>query len=109
GLFGVTSYEVARSTNEIGIRMALGATPGKVLWAVLRGSLILALIGMAIGLLGALFLTPLVSKLLFGLEASDPLTFATAGAVMAAAAIIASYIPARRASRIDPIIAIRYE
>ncbi|MGA9772905.1 MAG: ABC transporter permease [Blastocatellia bacterium] len=109
GLFGVTSYEVARSTNEIGIRMALGATPGKVLWSVMRGALILVLIGMAIGLSGAIFLTPLVSKLLFGLETSDPLTFATSGLVMAAAAIIASYIPARRASRIDPIIAIRYE
>lgn len=108
GLFGVTSYEVAQRTNEIGIRMALGATPGRVLWAVMRGSLILVLIGMAIGLLGALFLTPLVSKLLFGLEPSNPLTFAAAGAVMAAAALIASYIPARRASRIDPIIAIRY-
>jgi predicted permease len=109
GLFGVTSYEVARSTNEIGIRMALGATPGKVLWAVMRAALILVLVGMAIGLLGSLLLTPLVSKLLFGLQASDPLTFAAASAVMAAASIIASYIPARRASRIDPIIAIRYE
>jgi putative ABC transport system permease protein len=109
GLFGVTSYEVARSTNEIGIRMALGATPGKVLWAVMRRSLILVLIGMAIGLSSAFFLTPLVSKLLFGLKASNPFTFATAAAIMAAAAIIASYIPARRASHIDPIIAIRYE
>ena len=109
GLFGVTSYEVAQSTNEIGIRMALGATPGRVLWGVMRGSLVLVVIGMAIGLLCALCLSPLVSKLLFGLEAGNLLTFATAGATMAAAAIIASYLPARRASRIDPIRAIRYE
>lgn len=109
GLFGVTSHEVARSTNEIGIRMALGATPGQVLWAVMRRSLILVLIGMAIGLLGAFFLTPLVSKLLFGLKAGNTSTFAAAAAIMAAAAIVASYIPARRASHIDPIIAIRHE
>jgi ABC-type antimicrobial peptide transport system permease subunit len=89
--------------------MALGATPGKVLWDVVRGSLSMVLVGIAIGLGAAFFLTPLISKLLFGLTASDPLTFGAAAAVMACAAILASYIPARRASRIDPIIAIRYE
>ncbi|HYP28843.1 MAG TPA: ABC transporter permease [Blastocatellia bacterium] len=109
GLFGVTSYEVAQRTNEIGIRMALGATPGKVLWGVVRGSLFMVLVGIAIGLGAAFFVTPLISKLLFGLAANDPLTFGAAAAVMACAAILASYIPARRAARIDPIIAIRYE
>lgn len=109
GLFGVTSYEVSRKTNEIGLRMALGAAPGKVLWAIMRESFILVLIGTGIGLLAAVFLAPLTSKLLFGLKATDAVTFAAAATVMAGAAIIAAYIPARRASRVDPLIAIRYE
>lgn len=109
GLFGMTSYEVTRRTNEIGIRMALGATSGRMLWTVMRSSLALVLTGIVIGFIVALIFLPKTSKLLFGLTASDPLTFTMAAAVLTGAAIVASYIPARRASRIDPLVAIRYE
>jgi len=109
GLFGMTSYEVTRRTNEIGIRMALGATSNTMLWEVMRGALSLVLAGIVIGLVVALFILPKASKLLFGLTAYDPLTFILASAVMIGAAVIASYLPAKRASRVDPIVAIRYE
>lgn len=109
GLFGMTAYEVTRRTNEIGIRMALGATSGRMLWTVMRGALVLVLIGIAIGLATGLLILPKASKLLFGLTAYDPITFTVAAAVMIGAAVIASYFPAKRASRIDPLVAIRYE
>jgi predicted permease len=109
GLFGVASYEVTRRTNEIGLRMALGAVPGAVLWSVMREAAILMVIGVVIGLLAALLLAPMASELLFDLEATDVVTFAAATAIMGAAALVAAYIPARRASRIDPLAAIRYE
>ncbi|MBI3469810.1 MAG: ABC transporter permease, partial [Candidatus Solibacter usitatus] len=109
GLYGVLSYSIARRTNEIGIRMALGALPSSVLGAVLRETLLVVAIGIAAGIPAAFALTRLVSSKLYGLKATDPLTIVAAGVVLIAAAMLAGYLPARRASRVDPLIALRYE
>jgi predicted permease len=109
GLFGITAHEVARRTNEIGIRMALGAAPGTVLRSVMGRALALVGIGIVIGVSVALFVTPLASRLLFGLRARDPITFGIAAVVMILASVLAGYIPARRAARVDPIVAMRCE
>ena len=103
------SYNVARQTGEIGIRMAFGAQRGAVVWMVLRGVLLMAAVGLAIGLPAALIASHLVKSLLFGTEPNDPGTMAVAGAVLLSAAILAGYAPARRASRIDPLAALRQE
>jgi len=108
GLYGTMSYGVARRTAEIGIRMALGARHGDVLWLVLREALALALLGAAIGLPAGLVGTRAISSLLFGLSPSDPVTLTLATAVMLAVATFAGYLPARRAARVDPLIALRY-
>jgi putative ABC transport system permease protein len=109
GLYGVVSYSAAQRTNEIGIRMALGAEQSDVLKMVVRQGMVLAAIGVAIGLMGAFILTRLMSKLLFGVSATDPLTFVAISGLLTLIALIASYIPAHRASKIDPVIALRYE
>ncbi|MBI1787102.1 MAG: ABC transporter permease [Acidobacteria bacterium] len=109
GLYGVLSYSIARRTNEIGIRMALGALPSSVLGAVLRETLLVVAIGIAAGIPASFALTRLVSSKLYGLKATDPLTIVAAGVVLIAAAMLAGYLPARRASRVDPLIALRYE
>jgi predicted permease len=109
GLHGLTSYAVERRTGEIGIRMALGAGRSDVLWMVLRQVVVLAGAGLAIGIPASLAATRLVRALLFGLEPGDPLALAAAALVMAAVAMLAGYIPARRASRMDPLAALRYE
>jgi putative ABC transport system permease protein len=109
GIFGVMNYSVALRTRELGLRMALGAQPGRVLLLVLRQGLLLTLIGIGVGLLGALALTRLMSSLLFGVEATDPATFAAIVLLLAAVSLLACYIPARRATRIDPLIALRHE
>jgi predicted permease len=109
GLYGLMSYAVARRTHEIGIRMALGARSGDVLWMVMREILMLVLIGVAIGLPAALAATRLISSMLFGLTATDPMTISVATLFMIAVAALAGYIPARRASRVDPMVALRYE
>jgi putative ABC transport system permease protein len=109
GLYGVMAYAVARRTREIGIRMALGAQAGNVLWLVLRETLLLVLIGVAIGLPGALAAARLAKGFLFGLTTNDPLTIAMATFVMMAIAAIAGYLPARRAAQVDPLIALRDE
>jgi predicted permease len=109
GLYGVLSYSVARRTNEIGIRMALGAQQSSVLVMVLRETAVMILAGIAIGVSLAFALTRLVSSQLYGLKATDPSTIMIAGAVLAAVAMLAGYLPARRASHVDPLDALRYE
>ncbi len=109
GLYGVVSYSAAQRTNEIGIRMALGAEQGDVLKMVVRQGMMLAALGVAIGLAGAFALTRLMTRLLFGVSATDPVTFVVISGLLALIALIASYIPAHRASKIDPITALRYE
>jgi predicted permease len=109
GLYGVLSYAVARRTNEIGVRMALGAQRGNVIWLVLREALTLVGAGVVIGLLASLAATRTVSTMLFGLKPNDPLTIAAATLLLLAVAALAGYLPARRASRVDPMAALREE
>jgi predicted permease len=109
GLYGMMAYSVARRTNEIGIRMALGAQRGKLLWMVLREVSGMALAGLAIGLSAALATTKFVQSFLFQMKPNDPTALVAASAVLLAAALAAGYAPARRASRIDPWIALRDE
>jgi ABC-type antimicrobial peptide transport system permease subunit len=109
GLYGTMSYLVARRTNEIGIRMALGAQRGGVIWMVLRQVFALAIVGLAIGLPVALATSKFVESFLFGMKPNDPLAITAAVTVLVASAVIAGYAPARRASRIDPMAALRHE
>jgi len=109
GLYGVMAYAVACRTREIGIRMALGARAVNALWLVLRETLLLALIGIALGLPAALISARLTEELLFGLSPNDPLTIALATLVMIAIAALPGYLPARRAALVDPLIALRHE
>jgi ABC-type antimicrobial peptide transport system permease subunit len=109
GLYGVMAYNVTRRTNEIGVRMALGAQNGSILWMVLRESLILLGIGVALGVPAALEATRLVQTQLFGLKSSDPATFVAAAMLIAAVVVLAAYGPARRAAKVDPMVALRYE
>jgi predicted permease len=109
GLYGTMSYNVARQTGEIGIRMALGAQRGAVVWMVLRRVLLLSSVGLAISVPAALSASRLVKSFLFGTQPNDPGTLVLAGVVLLAAAILAGYAPARRASRIDPLAALRQE
>lgn len=109
GLYGTMAYTVTRRTGEIGIRIALGAQPKDVLWMVLRETILLVLIGVAIGVPAALAMSRLVSSFLFGLTPRDPATIGIATLLLIAIGMLAGYLPARRASRIDPMIALRYE
>jgi macrolide transport system ATP-binding/permease protein len=109
GLYGTMSYNVERQVGEIGIRMALGAQRGAVVWMVLRRVLLLATVGLAISVPAALVGSQLVKSFLFGTQPNDPGTLALASVVLLSAAILAGYVPARRASRIDPLAALRQE
>jgi predicted permease len=109
GIYGVMAYLVNQGTREIGIRMALGASQRGVLRLVVKQGLVLALCGVGLGLVLAVAFSRLVSSLLFGVQATDPLTFATIALLLLMVALLASYIPARRAARIDPMISLRYE
>lgn len=109
GLYGVMAHGVARRTNEIGIRMALGARGGNIAWMILRETLYLVLAGLIIGVPAALLGARLISAQLFGMSPTDPLTLVGAAVVLAVVALLAGYLPARRASRVNPLNALRYE
>ena len=109
GLYGVMAQAVARRTNEIGIRMALGAKGGNITWMVLRETLMMVVAGLVLGVPAALLSARLIASQLFGLSPTDPLTLAGAAMILTVVALLAGYIPARRASRVDPLTALRYE
>ena len=109
GLYGVMSYSVSWQTHEIGIRMALGANRGDVLRLVVRQGMKMALIGLALGLVGAFLVSRVMMDMLYGISPTDPLTFTGVSIVLLAVALLACLIPARRATRVDPIVALRAE
>jgi putative ABC transport system permease protein len=109
GIYGVIAYSVTQRTQEIGIRMALGARRSHVLAMVMRQSVMLALTGIAIGAAGAFVLTRLMSDLLFEVKPFDPITFAAVSTALAAIAMLAAFVPGRRATRVDPVVALRAE
>jgi len=109
GIYGVISYSVEQRTREIGIRAALGASRADLLRLVLRSGMLMAGIGLVLGFGGAFGLTRLLANLLFGVGARDPMTMAAVAAILACVALLACYIPARRAASVDPLVALRYE
>ena len=109
GVYGVLAWSVTERTRELGIRVALGATAGQILQMIIGQGLKLVLPGVAIGLLGALALNRLMRKLLFGVSATDPLTFAVIVLLLTLVGLVACYIPARRGTKVDPLIALRHE
>lgn len=109
GIYGVLSYLVARRSKEFGLRMALGAPRQHILGLVMKQGALLAGVGVAFGLVVALVFTRLMSSLLYGVRSTDPMTFVLMPLALAAVALIASYVPARRATKVDPMVALRYE
>jgi putative ABC transport system permease protein len=109
GIYGVMAQSVTQRTHEIGVRMALGAQMKDVMILVLINGMMLAVIGVALGLIGAFWVTGLMSKLLFGVTSTDAMTFVGVPIVLLIVAFLACYIPARRATKVDPLVALRYE
>src|SRR5208282_2358839 len=109
GVYGVISYSVSQQTHAIGVRMALGAERTDVLWLVVGKGFALAVVGVGVGLAAALALTRFLSSLLFGVRPTNPVIFVGVSLILAAVSLVASYIPARRAARVDPMVALRYE
>ena len=109
GIYGVMSYAITQRTNEIGVRVALGAQQRDVLWLILGQGLRLALVGGSLGIAASFALTRYMSHLLYGISPRDPQTFAAIPFALLGVALLACYVPARRAMRVDPIVALRYE
>jgi putative ABC transport system permease protein len=109
GIYGLTTYSVSRRTHEIGLRVALGASQSQILRLVVGRGLLTSLIGAAVGVAAAFQLTRALSGMLYGVTATDPLVFAGVPLLLIAVSVLASYIPARKAVRIDPLVALRYE
>jgi putative ABC transport system permease protein len=109
GIYGVTAYSVTQRTQEIGLRMALGAQTKDVLSLILRNGMVLSLSGVAVGLLGAFALSRLIGKLLFGVKPTDAWTYIAVSTVLVVVTLIACYLPARRATKVDPLVALRHE
>ena len=109
GVYGVMAYLVGQRTNEIGLRMALGASSSDVMWLVLRQGMAFAGIGLALGVIGAVAATRLLTSMLFEVEPSDPMTYVSVAVLLGAVVLLACYIPALRATKVDPMVALRYE
>jgi putative ABC transport system permease protein len=109
GTYGVLACSVAQRTHEIGLRMALGARSQSVLWMVIQRTLVLGIAGIVIGTMGALLATRLLTTFLFEITPTDPVTFGAVGMIILIAAVAAGLVPARRATRVDPLVALRHE